>query len=230
MLTAPEPISVVIPVFNGERFLAQVIESVAAQTLPPEEIIIVDDGSTDASPAIAGSFPKVRLIRQPNAGGAAARNAGIGAARSDLVAFLDQDDLWAPRKLELQGARMTASPELGYTLAAMRTFLEPGCPAPAWLRPEFVDRATPAVVPGALVARKWVFTRIGAFDTRYRWGDDMDWFLRAREANIPMAILDEVLLLRRIHQSNASGDPRAARELVRAVHASLARRRTAGHA
>ena len=113
MLTAPEPISVVIPVFNGERFLAEAIESVAAQTLPPEEIIIVDDGSTDASPAIAGSFSKVRLIRQPNTGGAAARNAGIGAARSDLVAFLDQDDLWAPRKLELQAAHVTASPELG---------------------------------------------------------------------------------------------------------------------
>jgi glycosyltransferase involved in cell wall biosynthesis len=231
MLTAPEPVSVVIPLFNGERFLAQAIESVAAQTLPPGEIIVVDDGSTDAGPAIAGSFPGVRVIRQANAGGAAARNAGIGAARSDLVAFLDQDDLWAPRKLEVQAVRMTVSPELGYTLAAQRIFLEPGCPVPAWLRPELVDRATPGAVPGTLVARKWVFTGIGFFDERYRWGDDTDWFLRAREARVPMAILDEVLLLRRIHQSNASRDPRSARELVQAVHASLARRRAAapGH-
>lgn len=228
MLIVPEPVSVVIPVFNGERFLARAIESVAAQTLPPDEIIIVDDGSTDAGPAIAGSLPGVRLIRQPNAGGAAARNTGIGAARSDLVAFLDQDDLWAPRKLELQVARMGASRELGYTLAGQRIFLEPGSPAPAWLRPELVDRAIPGIVSGTLVARKWVFTRIGVFDTKYRWGDDADWFLRAREANIPMAILDEVLLLRRVHQANASGDPRAARELVQAVHASLARRRAAG--
>jgi len=73
-----------------------------------------------------------------------------------------------------------------------------------------------------------VFTRIGAFDTMYRWSDDTDWFLRAREASIPMAILDEVLLLRRVHQANASADPRSARELVQAVHASLLRRRTAG--
>lgn len=229
MLTVPDPVSVVIPVFNGEPFLAQAIETVLAQTLPPAEIILVDDGSTDAGPAIAGSFPGVRLIRQSHAGGAAARNAGISAARSDLVAFLDQDDLWAPRKLELQVARMSAARELGYTLAGQRMFLEPGCPAPAWLRPELVARPAPGIVPGTLVARKWVFARIGAFDTTYRWTDDTDWFLRAREASIPMAILDEVLLLRRVHEANASGDPRSARELVHAVRASLLRRRRAGH-
>ncbi|MGQ9503351.1 MAG: glycosyltransferase family 2 protein [Thermogutta sp.] len=105
-MTSKSPrISVVIPVFNGERFLAEAIRSALAQTLPPYEILVVDDGSTDESAELAESFgPPVRVLREENRGEAAARNCGIEAARGDWIAFLDCDDVWKPEKLALQAA------------------------------------------------------------------------------------------------------------------------------
>jgi glycosyltransferase involved in cell wall biosynthesis len=96
-------ISVVIPCFNRERRIAAAIESALAQTAPPSEVIVIDDGSTDRSAAVAASMgPPVRVIRSENRGPGAARNAGIEAARGDWIAFLDSDDEWHPQKLELQ--------------------------------------------------------------------------------------------------------------------------------
>jgi glycosyltransferase involved in cell wall biosynthesis len=101
--TTPNTITAIIPVHNGERHLAEAIQSVLAQTLPPGEIIVVDDGSTDASAAIAQSFgAPVRVLAQPNLGPAAARNLGLAHATGDLLAFLDADDLWTPNKLARQ--------------------------------------------------------------------------------------------------------------------------------
>jgi glycosyltransferase involved in cell wall biosynthesis len=219
-------VSVVIPLFDGERFLAAALDSVLAQTHRPMEIIVVDDGSRDRGAEIARSYAGVQVVTQDNAGTAAARNAGIARAHGDLIAFLDQDDVWAPEKLDLQARRMAADPALGYTVAHHRCFLEPGCARPSWLRPEMLDGPVPGFVPGTLVARSWVFARVGLFDTRYAHSSDTDWFVRCREASIPMALLEESLLLRRIHGSNLSGDARVSGlDLIHTVHAALARRR-----
>jgi glycosyltransferase involved in cell wall biosynthesis len=89
-------ISVIVPVYNGAKFIAAAIRSVLRQTLPPDEVIIVDDGSTDQSGDIAAGFePKLRVLRQMHRGGAAALNAGIAVSRGELLAFLDADDLWS---------------------------------------------------------------------------------------------------------------------------------------
>ena len=216
MLNA-EAVSVIVPVYNGERFLGAALESIATQTVPPGEVIVVDDGSTDRTASIAEAFRPARLIRQSNRGPAAARH--------DLIAFLDHDDLWSAHKVEVQGRRMSADPDLGYTIAAHRMFLEPGHTRPAWLRPDLLDRAVPGVVTGTLMARRWVFDRVGVFDPRYGVADDSDWFMRARDAGIRAAALDEVLLLRRVHDENVSASPRGSGDLLRAVRASLERRR-----
>jgi glycosyltransferase involved in cell wall biosynthesis len=223
---APPLVSVIIPLFNGERFLAAALDSVLAQTYRPLEIIVVDDGSSDAGADIARSHAGVHLVAQANAGNGAARNAGIARARGDLVAFLDQDDVWAPEKLDLQVRRMTTDAGLGYTVAHHRFFIEPGCARPSWLRAELLDRIVPGFVPGTLVARAWLFGRVGLFDTRYANGSDTDWFVRCRDSGVPMALLDEVLLFRRIHDTNLSGDARSGMsDLLRTVHAALVRRR-----
>jgi glycosyltransferase involved in cell wall biosynthesis len=104
-------ISVVIPCYNGARFLRETLESVARQTYPADEVIVVDDGSTDASAAVAASFgPPVRVLRQANQGESVARNNGIAAAAGDWIALLDADDLWAPTKLERQVQAVADSP------------------------------------------------------------------------------------------------------------------------
>lgn len=96
-------VSVIIPCYNSARYLAEAINSVLAQTVPAHEIIVIDDGSTDGSAGVAMSFaPHVKLIRQPNRGESAARNAGISASSGDWIAFLDSDDVWHPDKLKIQ--------------------------------------------------------------------------------------------------------------------------------
>ena len=98
-----QSVSVVIPCYNGAKFIRQTLDSVLAQTVEPHEILVVDDGSTDESREIAQSYgPPVRVIRQPNQGESVARNRGIEEARGDWIAFLDADDLWMPTKLERQ--------------------------------------------------------------------------------------------------------------------------------
>ncbi|MDH4201267.1 MAG: glycosyltransferase [Phycisphaerae bacterium] len=111
-------ISVVIPVYNAEKHIARAIESVLAQTRPAEEIIVVDDGSTDATAEVVRSFgDKVILIQQPNAGVSVARNKGIERASGDWIAFLDSDDEWLPEKLKLQSEHLSRNPDLKWTYA-----------------------------------------------------------------------------------------------------------------
>jgi len=96
-------VSVIIPVYNGEFYLAEALESVLSQSFPPSEIVVVDDGSTDCSPATAKRYDsEIRYLYQKNMGTAVARNRGIKEARGNFFAFLDQDDVWEPQKLEMQ--------------------------------------------------------------------------------------------------------------------------------
>src|SRR5262245_10754564 len=104
-MTAPSPplVSCIVPVYNGEAFLGEALASIRAQRHRPIEILVVDDGSTDGTAAVVmAADAGIRYMRQDNAGGAAARNRGIGMARGTFVAFLDADDLWPPEKLERQ--------------------------------------------------------------------------------------------------------------------------------
>lgn len=106
-------VSAAIPAYNAERFLADAIRSVLGQTQPPFECLIIDDGSTDSTADVARSYEGVRCISQPNGGDAHARNRAIAEAHGDLIAFLDADDVWLPRKLELQMELFSHRPELG---------------------------------------------------------------------------------------------------------------------
>src|SRR5262249_46275201 len=104
-------VSVVMPVYNGERFLRESLESVFAQTFQDFEMLCVDDGSTDRSASILQQYgPRIRVVRQENAGQSAARNAGVALAQGRYIAFLDQDDLWYPSKLMSQVAAIEANP------------------------------------------------------------------------------------------------------------------------
>lgn len=103
-------VSVIIPAYNAEPFIRETVESVLAQTVPPVEIIVVNDGSTDGTAAVLRDFgTRIQVLTQPNRGPTAARNAGAAAARGHWLAFLDADDLWLPAKLERQLARAEAS-------------------------------------------------------------------------------------------------------------------------
>jgi len=223
---APDSVSVVVPVHNGERFLRDALMSVEAQTLRPIETIIVDDGSTDGSAAIANGL--ATCLRQANSGVAAARNRGAASARGGLLAFLDQDDLWLPEKLAAQVAFLADNPQVGFSVCLQRFIVDPGQQPPAFIREKLLDVDHPGYVPSALVVRREAFDRVGLFDASFRFGSDADWFLRAAEVGVAGGVVPRVLLLKRLHGDNESrhaADNLA--ELRRAVKASIDRRRGA---
>lgn len=216
-------VSVVIPVYNGARFLDETLRSVFAQDHRPIEVIVVDDGSTDATPEVLARWPEVIVIRQANAGVTAARNAGFARATGAFVAMQDADDLWAPHKLSAQLAFLAAHPELGYCAALVQSFLEPGCERPEWLPEVHLREPRPGGI-GNFFARAEVMAAVGPFPP----GDpsDMAWSLRAQELGFKVGVVPEVLLLRRVHEANISGRTDGSKVRLSALRAAIARRRT----
>jgi glycosyltransferase involved in cell wall biosynthesis len=118
-------VSVVVPVYNGARYLRRAIDSALAQTYRDVEVLVVDDGSKDDSPeVIAGYGPRLRALRQANGGVARARNAAIRASSGELIAFLDQDDWWLPGKVAAQVQRLLAEPEVGLAHTSVLQYSE----------------------------------------------------------------------------------------------------------
>ena len=201
MSVRPLFVSVVIPVFNGAAFLSGAIKNIAQQGYQPLEIIIVDDGSTDRTSEIAADFKdQVKYVYQSNQGPAAARNKGLEIARGSIIAFLDADDQWQKKSLTVMFEGINQSPETEIVMGKVRLwrlkedkseeFSEPGV----------------ALCNGCALFRKKVFNKVGLFDPALRYGEDLDWFMRARECKVSIMMLDQVFLLYRRHQSNMTRD------------------------
>src|SRR5262245_39118970 len=115
-------VSVIVAVYNGERFIADALRSILAQTAPADEVIVIDDGSTDGTGAVVARFPDVRCLRrEANGGQASALNWGVASARGAYLAFLDADDVWEPDKLARQLAAFAADPALDVVYGHART-------------------------------------------------------------------------------------------------------------
>ena len=198
-MTILPTISVIIPCFNAERYIAATIRSALAQDWPNLEIVVVDDGSSDGSAELVrNAFPGVTLLRQANQGVAAARNHGIAHAKGDWIAFLDADDIWLPGKLHAQWSvlRVTPGARMSYTAWQVWTSIEP-TPSSDYLaalrrQSGDIDRwsgATGWVYPQLLIdcvvwtstvlAHRSVFAEVGRFDPALRIGEDYDLWLRA---------------------------------------------------
>ena len=205
----PPIISCIVPVYNGERYLAQTLSSIVGQTYRPLEIIVVDDGSTDGSSRIAEAFgPRVQYCWQENAGEAAARNRGLSMAQTEFVAFLDADDLWHPEKLARQIVHFQENPHLDLCFTSFQNFWIPELAAE-----EQRYRGSPLAQPqsawstSTVLARRAVFARFGNFihDGSLAAGSEsMIWFLRAQEQGAVVTVLPEVLMHRRMHTANCS--------------------------
>lgn len=222
-------VSTIVPVHNGARYLAQAIGSVLDQTHPELEIIVVDDGSTDDSAAVAESFgSRVQLVRQENRGQAAALNTGLARATGDFVAFLDADDIWLAEKTARQLERFARRPDLAYCVTRIRNFLSPEFEPQRSTLDEKLFADAPGYVVTTLMARRSLFVEIGGFDERLRHANKTAWFLRARAQAVAGEEIPEVLAERRLHASNLS--QKAARssldEYLGLVKATLDQRRS----
>ncbi|HEY7598713.1 MAG TPA: glycosyltransferase family A protein [Candidatus Limnocylindrales bacterium] len=223
-------IGVVVPARDAARYLGEALESVLAQTVQPAQVVVVDDGSTDATAAIAESFgTRVSVIRQPPRGPAAARNRGLGELRTNYVCLLDADDLWPADSLAVRLAALSADAQLDLCFGHMEQFASPDL-APAERRRLHVPAGPqPAWASSAMMARRSVFARIGTLPEQRRAADFLDWLLRARAAGVRALMLDHVVLRRRLHTANLTRrEPEANADYLAVVRAELARRRAAG--
>jgi glycosyltransferase involved in cell wall biosynthesis len=221
-------VSVIVPVYNGERYLAEALASVAAQDYRPIETIVVDDGSTDRSQEIAKTHPaSVRYHFQPHRGIGAARNTGIGRAAGRFVAFVDADDVWTADKLRRQMQAFERDPTLDIVFGHVEQFISPDAPEPFKARVRYASQPLPGRVPGTMLARREAFSRVGAFSEPI--GEVVDWMLRAQECGLKSTVLPEVLLRRRLHTANSARlRPEILGEYAKYLKASLERRRAAG--
>lgn len=218
----PLPVSAIIPVFNGERFLAEAIESVLAQDYDPLEIIIIDDGSTDNTPRIAAGYAdRIRYVRQENGGPAAARNAGLLHSHGEAISFLDADDLWTPGKLMSQAAGLSEGASVDIVLGHLQRI--------KWSRAqEFEPHGTPelSLSLGASLIRRQALGAVGTFDESLRQAEDWDWYMRARELGLSILVQQGVVLFYRRHEDNLTNQlDEGDRFKFEVIRRSLERRR-----
>ena len=210
-------VSVVLPVFNGEAYVADAVSSVVAQDYRPLEIIVVDDGSTDRTREIVREISEVTLIERAHDGAGAARNAGVRASKGELIAFIDADDLWTPTKLTRQVHALNADPSLEAVFSQLTEF-----------RGDDAETHSPPVAAptvATMLIRRQSFERVGLFDETAATLEGVDWALRAGEQSLRSRVLPEVLYRRRIHSANRSIANRDLAGYLRAVKSSLDRRR-----
>lgn len=230
MDTSPPLVSVIVPVWNGERFLAAALDSIVAPPAARVEVIVVDDGSSDGSGFIAaGREPLVRTVRQEHGGLPGARNRGLAEAQGSRIAFLDADDLWSADKLAVQLQALERRPDVEVVLGRTRRMwatAPDGEPGQTTLgEPEL------ALSFGSALVRRAVFDRVGRFDESFTHCDDWDWFMRAREMGVSIGVHSEVTLFYRRHDGNMTNDTGIGnRFFARMLRRSVERRRAVGAA
>lgn len=240
----PASVSTIIPTFNRADFLAEAIQSVLQQTRPAEEIIVIDDGSTDnTEQVVARHGGSLRYVWQNNSGPAAARNRGLREARGDYIAFLDSDDLWVPHKLESQLTFFSRNPEVDFVFANMANFSgTKAVNAPeiknrklhaylatnaAWLEDLFACLVVENVIPTPTVmCKRSAVEKVGFFDEKLRVAEDLDYWLRSTEM-CRWGFIDDVLLLRRRHGANLIADINQRNLALLSVLSKAAQRPTA---
>lgn len=218
-------ISVIVPVYNGERFLRDAIDSILAQDYGRLQILVIDDGSTDTTPAIASEFrSRIDYHRQENQGPAVARNNGLSMARGEIVTFLDADDLWCANKLASQ-LPLLSNPEVSMVWGRTQLFTLNHGAGSAFLPYREPGHFTQL---GSLLLRKSVFEVLGQFAPELRITDDLDFLARIEESGTNVLRHDEIVLNWRRHEDNITKDNTQTRKgFVAALKRSLDRKRNA---
>jgi len=192
-ITIASSVSVVVPMFRAVPLVAEAIESILAQTVPVAQIIAVEDGPSDGSADFVESrFPQVRVVRKYHGGLADTLNHGLALVRTELVAFLDHDDRWVPRKTAAQVESLAADSSLDMVFCHAEQFVSTD-------EGERVIALLPAIAKSGGLFRMDAMRRVGPFGGGH---DFLDWYARAMEAGLRYSVLDEVLFQRRIHENN----------------------------
>lgn len=223
---SPSLVSVIMPVYNGEAYIGAAIESVLAQSYAPIKLIVVNDGSTDNTKKIVSSFEQeIIYLQKEHSGIGATLNLGVSQTRGDYIAFLDADDLWLENKLELQ-VRAFNNPQVEIVFAFVQQFISDELAREEKARIQCPKEPMPGYVKSAMLTKKETFFKVGFFSEQYQMGDFIDWYLRAQALGLEAHLLPEVLVKRRLHTKNSTGqDDRLKMDYIRVLKTGLDRRR-----
>lgn len=221
-----ETISVIIPAYNGSPFIERALKSILRQTHAATEIVVIDDGSTDDTAEVVARFGQgVKYFAKPNGGLVSTRNEGIRRVNSDFIALLDQDDWWPDDMLEKTLGYFQQNPHWQVVHGQSKVEFEPGANRDAFKLPEAQLTAHFPLVSAALFRRS-AFERVGLFDGDLPIANDLDWFNRARESDLPLLAIPDLTLHYRWHANNTTKDTQRLRtQMMMALKLSLARRR-----
>ncbi|MBE9060365.1 glycosyltransferase family A protein [cf. Phormidesmis sp. LEGE 11477] len=224
-------VSVIIPAYNNGCYLAEAIDSVLAQDYQPFEIIVVDDGSTDQTAAIAQRYgPAVTYVFQENSGTSVARNRGVELAKGNMLAFLDADDYWASDKLSQQVAVLSSHLELEAVFGLVEQFRSAELTEIEQRQISCPPSPMAGYLPSAMLITKAAFSRIGLFDPSKRMSEFVDWYAHATEAKLRSHMLPTLVAYRRLHLGNKGRKTKSNTQLTRLLKASIDRRRAATRA
>jgi len=220
-------ISVIIPVYNREDFIAEAIESVLRQTYKNIELIVVDDGSTDNTRQVVETFAdQVRYVYKPLTTVGETLNCGIEMAKGDYLAFLDSDDCWTKNKLERQIADLQENQNIEAVFGLVRQVHQSQWKVKIQALKVPSEELLVGYVPGTMLIRRESFLRIGYYPSGIEVGESLDWHLRAKDKNLQMKVIPELMLWRRIHTTNMGIIQKANRvDYVRILKKSIDRRR-----
>lgn len=221
-------VSVIIPVFNSEKYIEESIESVLGQTYKNIELICIDDGSTDNSLSILESFgDKIVLIKSSNCGASEARNKGISLAEGEYIAFLDADDVWEINKIELQMKQFEIDPSLDISFTHVQCFISPELGEEIRRLRYCPPEPIPGHIPSSVVMKRKSFDNVGFFDPRFKNGQFVEWLVKAKEIRLRIETLKDVLVRRRIHNTNIGIRERetSGNDYLKIIRESLNRRK-----
>jgi len=220
-------ISVIVPAFNAQRYIAEALQSVLGQISGGDEVIVVDDGSSDETAAIAGRCGSpVRVIRAPHRGISATVNRAIEDARGDLFAFVDADDRWLSGKIEQSLDILSGDSSIDAVFTLVRQFLSPDVDG-ADGRYAIPSAPMTGLLRGSMVIRARAWHRVGPMETDLRAGEFVSWYARAIDEKLKMHLIQTVLYERRVHGGNTVIRERetASADYLRLIRATVARRR-----
>lgn len=228
------PVSVIIPILNGSRWIDEALSSVAAQTYMPSEIIVIDGGSSDNSEGIVKEFnsrpstPDTRFILQDQVGASSKRNAGAEIAKGDYLSFLDADDVWPEERTECLLGPFLENHNLECVSGKMQQFISSTTSVGSR---KILGDPTPTRLPSTSLIKRSAFEKVGKFNTLLDRGETIEWWSRAVDSGLKMASIDCTTLLRRIHSDNLGRTrPNPGGDYLKMLHQVLTRRRESGSA
>jgi glycosyltransferase involved in cell wall biosynthesis len=224
-------ISLIIPVYNGEAFIADALASVQAQKCLPGEIVVIDDGSTDCSAQIAEDMGVSRVVHIPHSGLPAARTRGLKETDGDFISILDADDILPGYALELLSSVLSSDEKVDIATGSVQLIRGAEQDGTGSWQVQPITSAFPCFTFGGSLIRRRAFDTVGCFNEGLAFSDDVDWFLRAREAGCTFAFQDQLTLYYRRHQGNMTRHrEKDIKGLLRSFKLSLDRRRKNGRA